>query len=314
MWDDERAQGGPDSAKKAMVVVVTGAAGFLGKRVVRQLSDAGHAVLALVHRQPAERLWGPGVEVVSGDVTDPASLVGAFEHAQAAVHLAAVLVERGRQTFARVNVEGTRNVVAAAEAAGVQHLVHMSVVDAQPNRRYRYLQSRWEGEQAVQASTVPWTIVRAALLFGEGDAFFSVLARAMRLPSPVFPIIGDGSARFHPFAADEMARCIVTLMSSEGARRFYNLGGPDILTYEQMVDTLTAVIGLRRWKVHVPIPLVWPGAWVMERLLAHPLLTVEQLRLLEVDSVGELGLVEREFGFKPTPLREGLVYLQKKAE
>jgi len=80
-----------------------------------------------------------------------------------------------------------------------------------------------------------------------------------------------------------------------------------------LVGIVSAVIGVRRWKVHVPVPLVWPAAWMMERLLARPLITMEQLRLLEVDSVAELGLVERAFGFHPTSLRDGLAYLQKRA-
>ena len=298
-----------------MRVAVTGATGFLGRRLVRQLADAGQAALALAHRRPAGGLWPAHVETLQADVTDPSSLARAFEGAEAVVHLAAVLVERGRQTFARVNAEGTSNVVAAAEAAGVRQLVHVSVVNAHENPRYRYLRSRWEGEQAVQAGRVPWTIARASLLFGEGDEFFSVLARMMRLPSPVFPVIGDGGARFHPFAADEFARCLVAIVENPAAApaRVCDLGGPEVLTYDEIVDIVSAVIGVRRWKVHVPVPLVWPAAWMMERLLARPLITVEQLRLLEVDSVAELGLVERAFGFHPTSLRDGLAYLQKRA-
>src|SRR3990170_4102173 len=86
---------------------------------------------------------------------------------------------------------------------------------------------------------------------------------------------------------------------------------PEVLTYNEIVDTIRTIIGVRRWKIHVPVPLVWPAAWMMERLLARPLITVEQLRLLEGDSVGEVGLVERAFGFHPTSLRDGLAYLQR---
>lgn len=298
-----------------MRVAVTGATGFLGRRLVRQLAEAGHTVVALEHSQRAGGLLSAHVETLQADVTDPSSLARAFEGADAVVHLAAVLVERGGQTFERINAEGTSNVVAAAEAAGVRQLVHVSVVNAHANPRYRYLRSRWEGERAVQAGGVPWTIARASLLFGEGDEFFSVLARIMRLPSPVFPVIGDGRARFHPFAVDEFARCLVTIAENSAAAlgRVYDLGGPEVVTYDKIVDTVGAAIGVRRWKVHVPVPLVWPAAWMMGRLLARPLITVEQLRLLEVDSVGEVGLVEGAFGFSPTSLRDGLAYLQKRA-
>ncbi len=297
-----------------MRVAVTGATGFLGRRLVRQLVEAGHTVVVLTHRRPADGLWAAPLETLKADVTDPGSLARAFERADAVVHLAAVLLERGGQTFERVNAQGTSNVVAAAETAGVRQLVHISVVNAHENPEYRYLWSRWEGEQAVRAGGAPWTIARASLLFGQGDEFFSVLGRMMRLPSPVFPVIGDGGARFHPFAADEFARCLLAIVDDPitAQGRVYDLGGPDVLTYDDIVETIAAVLGLRRWKLHVPVPLVRPAAWMMERLLARPLVTVEQLRLLEVDSVGAVGLVEREFGFSPTSLRDGLAYLRGK--
>jgi NADH dehydrogenase len=297
-----------------MHVLVTGAAGFLGRRVVRRLADTGHDVRALARRQPSPGLFGNDVDVVRGDVTDLASLAHAMQGVTAVVHLATVLIERGWQTYDRVNVQGSRNVLSAAEAARASHFVHMSVVDAQPNPRYRYLLSRWAAEQAVQSARVPWTIVRASLLWGEGDAFFSVFAKYMRLPSPLFPIIGDGKARFHPMSADELAQCIVDVVQKGSAVQggFFDLGGPEVLTYEQMVDTVMSVIGVRRAKVHVPVPLVKPGAWLMERLMPRPLLTPEQLRLLEVDSIGEMGAVERDFGFAPTALQEGLAYLRER--
>jgi nucleoside-diphosphate-sugar epimerase len=124
MWDDEEGSG----SRGHMLVVVTGATGFLGKRVVRRLVDGGHSVRALLHRQQGEGLFPGQVELARGDVTNLSSLAGVFDGANTIVHLAAVLVERGGQTFERVNVQGTRNVIGVAEAAGAAW--HMSVVDA----------------------------------------------------------------------------------------------------------------------------------------------------------------------------------------
>jgi NADH dehydrogenase len=121
------------------------------------------------------------------------------------------------------------------------------------------------------------TMVRARSL--AGDAFFSVLARSIRL-LPRLPIIG--SVAVHPLAADELARCLAAVVDKGIAvnRGLFDLGGPEVLRYEQMVDAVMEVVGVRQWKLHVPVPLVWPAAWAMERVMPKPLLTPEQLRLL----------------------------------
>src|SRR3989304_3985129 len=145
-----------------MRVAVTGATGFLGRRLVRQLADAGQAALALTRRQPAESLWPAHVETLQADVTDPSSLARAFEGAEAVVHLAAVLLERGGQTFERLNAEGTSKVVAAAERGeGRGGGWPWSMARALPESR---------GARAFARRPFPvCTIARASLLFGEGD-------------------------------------------------------------------------------------------------------------------------------------------------
>ncbi|HET9052498.1 MAG TPA: NAD(P)H-binding protein, partial [Candidatus Dormibacteraeota bacterium] len=177
-------------------VAITGGTGFVGLHTAKALLREGHDVRVIARG----RRRGPspeGVEVASGNVTTGRGLAEAMRGCDALVHLVAVIVEKGGQTFEKVNAEGTRNAVEAAGAAGVGHLVHMSAFGVGPNPRYAYLQSKWQGEQHVRAGDTPFTILRSSLMFGPGDGFFTQLTRLVRL-NPVVPIVGDGRALFQP--------------------------------------------------------------------------------------------------------------------
>ena len=168
-----------------MRVAVTGGTGFVGIHTVRALKDAGHEVV-IVARGTTRRPKGERVTFVQADITNAPKLAEAFAGCDAVVHLVAIIQQRGRQTFDRVNREGTERVVAAAKEAKVGHFVHQGALGADPDPRYPYLMSKWLAEQAVRASGVPYTGLRPGLIFGPGDGFFT-LAHADDADQPGHP-------------------------------------------------------------------------------------------------------------------------------
>ena len=296
------------------MLLVTGATGFLGRRVVQALHRAGHSpVRCLLHRSPRAGDASPvdGVEFVHGGVQDPESLAAAMVGVDAVVHLVGIIRERPPSTtFAGVNHVGTRNVAEAAKAAGVKHVVYVSALGARDDARFPYARSKWLGEQEVIGSGVPYTILRPSILFGEGDEFFNTLAALVKM-LPVVPVAGSGANRFQPIAADDVARCVATSVLQEAHYgRVAEIGGPRQYTYRELLRVIATTLGVRRLRVHVPVPCMRIAAAVMERVLPRPPVTREQLRYLDLDSVADEDSVEREFGFAPQPLEEGLGYIR----
>lgn len=292
------------------MILVTGATGFVGRHLVRTLVSAGHPVRAMVHTPSrAGALPTDGVETIQGDVLTPGSLDEAMAGAHAVVHLVAVIRERGRLTFQRVNYEGTRNVLAAASSAGVARFVHASDIGATSDPSYPYLYSRWMAEQEVARGVIPYTIVRFSFVFGPGDEFINRIAALIKL-SPIVPLVGNGLSRFQPIAVEDAARCLASALEREDAvGKTIEAGGPDHYTYEVLVDLVAETLGARIVKVDAPAPLMGALAAVGEAFMARPPATREQLKMLTLDSVAELDSVRRAFGFEPRPLKGNIGYI-----
>ena len=291
-----------------MRVAVTGGTGFVGIHTVRALKDAGHEVV-IVARGTTRRPKGDRVTFVQADLTSAPKLADAFAGCDAVVHLVAIIQERGRQTFDRVNREGTERVIEAAKQAGLGHLVHQSALGADPDPRYPYLLSKWQAEQAVHASGVPFTALRPGLIFGPGDGFFTLLARMMRL-NPVIPVAGDGRTLFQPISVGDVTRCIVLALERGPAHRVYEIGGPALMSYEEIVITIKTALGLHRKIVHVPVPMMMAPAFLMEKVLRHPPVTRDQLKMLGRNNVTRVDSVRVEFGFDAESFSDNCDYLQ----
>jgi NADH dehydrogenase len=289
-------------------VAVTGGTGFVGIHTVRALKDAGHEVV-IVARGTTRRPKGDRVTFVQADLTSAPKLADAFAGCDAVVHLVAIIQERGRQTFDRVNREGTERVIEAAKQAGLGHLVHQSALGADPDPRYPYLLSKWQAEQAVHASGVPFTALRPGLIFGPGDGFFTLLARMMRL-NPVIPVAGDGRTLFQPISVGDVTRCIVLALERGPAHRVYEIGGPALMSYEEIVITIKTALGLHRKIVHVPVPMMMAPAFLMEKVLRHPPVTRDQLKMLGRNNVTRVDSVRVEFGFDAESFSDNCDYLQ----
>lgn len=295
-----------------MRVAVTGGTGFVGGHTVRALVAEGHEVVVIARgtRRPRR----DGVTVVQADVAhDGAGLAAALAGCDAVINLVAIIREKGRQTFDAVNRQGTENVAAAALQAGVKHLVHQSALTADPDPRYPYLATKWEGEQAARGSGVPYTVLRPSLIFGPGDGFFTLLARLIRLSllgGLIVPIPADGAALFQPIDIDDVTRCMLVALERGPSHAVHEIGGPEHLTYEEIVLTVKRALGAHRKLVHVPVRMILPPAFIMEHVMRNPLVTVGQLRMLDKDNITLLDSVPKQFGFRPQRFADNADYLQ----
>jgi uncharacterized protein YbjT (DUF2867 family) len=287
-------------------VLVTGATGYVGKRLVLQLLEAGIPVRALV-RDPSRASLPAAVTVARGDVTDAASLAEAVAGVSTVVNLAAVTADRKPPPggYDAVNAVGTAHLAAAAAAAGVGGFVHMGGIDNGTTEPGPYLRGRRAGEAAVRESGVPFAILQPSIMFGGKDsAFCSTLAGLMKV-APVLPVPGDGTLILQMVWVEDVARCLVELVRDEQKRgAAYPVGGPDHLRYDEVLDLIGEAIGKKRVrKLHLPVGLVRVQARLMQ-VLPRPPLTPVALELFESDNSTSLDAIEREFGFKPRSMRE----------
>ena len=291
-----------------MRVAVTGGTGFVGLHTVRALKDAGHEVV-VVARGTVRQPKGERVTFVRADVTDAPKLAEVFTGCDAVVHLVAVIREKGRQTFDRVNRESTVRVAEAVKEARVGHLVYQSALGADPDPRFPYLVSKWSAEQAVRESGVPYTMLRPGLIFGPGDGFFTLLTRMMRI-EPVIPIAGNGRTLFQPIAVQDVTRCIVLAIERGPSGRVHEIGGPDQMTYDEIILTIKAELGLHRKLAHVPVPMMMPLAFMMEKVLPNPPVTRDQLRMLSRNNITRVDSVRVAFGFDAMSFADNCDYLR----
>jgi uncharacterized protein YbjT (DUF2867 family) len=294
-------------------IAITGGTGFVGSHLTALLSEAGHELVLISQGSRVRRATRPNVRLARADVVSGDGLAETFEGCDAAVHLVAIIVERGRQTFDAVNRQGTANVANAAREASVGHLVHLSAVGADPDPRFPYLKSKWEGEQALRMSGVPFTILRSSLIFGPGDGFFTKLTKLVRRTPPMapLPIAGDGRTLFQPIAVQDVARCIAMALAGGPRGHVVSIGGPDVLSYEQIIDIIKGeVVSLPRINVHVPVPAIKPMATVMATIFRDPLVTPSQLDLLGRNNVTTPEAVPTAFGFAPRRFAEHCAYLR----
>ncbi len=282
-----------------MKVLVTGGSGFVGRHLVPLLQREGFEVVALArHEAGAPRSAG----FVRGDVTDAPSLGRAMDGIEAVVHLVAIITERGPQTFDRVNVGGTRNLLEAMRVQDVPRIVHLSALGAGPDERFPYLRSKWRGEEAVRASDRSFTILRPSVVHGEGAGFFRPIVWSLRW-APVYPMVAGGRTRFSPMWIEDLARCVAASLRGEQTGTTLDIGGPEVLLFSDIVRLVMDTLGKRRKIVPTPVWAARPFAAV-QGLRRDPLVTNQQLDMVVLDNACAPDAVSRTFGFQPQRMRD----------
>jgi uncharacterized protein YbjT (DUF2867 family) len=290
-------------------VTVFGGTGFLGRRVVRHLGETGDTV-RIASRHPS-RTEGSAEQIVA-DVHDRRSVEAAVAGADGVVNTVSLYVEHGRETFWSVHVEAAAQVARAARRAGVKRLVHLSGISASASSASRYIRSRGEGEEAVQAAFPGAVIIRPAVMFARDDDFLTTILRLLRR-LPVYPLFGDGRTRLQPVYVEDVAAAIVQVLRlSETLNRIYELAGPRVYSYTELLQTIAREAGLRPILMRIPFA-AWYALASFAEVLPRPPLTRNQVELMQVDTTASNRPGFRELGISPRSLEEELQAMLKQS-
>lgn len=288
-------------------VTVFGGSGFIGRHIVRRLAQRGLRVRAAVRRPELADFLRPMGDVgqivpVQANLRYANSVQAAIAGSQAVVNATGIQVSRGRQSFKAVHVEGVRSIALAGKRSGIERLIHISGLgaDADDDDENAFVRSKIEGERVLRETFAGVTILRPSVVFGPEDKFINNMAVAVRL-APFMPAIGGDHTRFQPvYAGDIGAAVLACLDRPETAGQVFELGGPKVYTMRQIAELILESMGREKRIVDVPFSLARLMGLVGQ-FLPNPPLTLDQAKLLEIDSVvrpGRQGFAE--LGLTPT--------------
>ena len=287
------------------MILLTGGTGFVGGHVLKALRASGRPVRCLV-RDPAK--VSLDCELAQGDMTDPASLKRAVEGADAVVHLVAIRQGKPEQ-FERIMSQGTRDLLAAAKEARVGRFVLMSALGTSEESKdlVPYYGAKWQMEQAVESAGIPYVIFRPSFVFERDGGILPTFSKLARL-APVTPITGPGTQKIQPIWADDVGAYFDKAIDLVPAvNRTFELGGPDVVSWNEFWERLKKTRGIRRPSVHIPMGLMRMNALVTERLPGNIPLTRDLLKMLEHgDNVVTNDDAEQVFELPLVPLDEQL--------
>jgi len=290
------------------MILVTGATGFVGRRLVSRLTREANLKARILLRPGTDmsRLPRPlTVHTMVGDVTDAESLLAAMNGVHTIIHLVGT-ESRGRK--ARLNIvdtAGAKAVVDAALAARVGRIIYISRPGADRASAFPVLRAKGEIEDAIRRSGLSFTILRSAVLFGDGDNFSENIA--MMVGSfPVFFVAGDGESVFQPLWVEDLVTCLLmTLESLDTIDSVITLGGPELLSYRRIAMRVMHTMGTRHPIVGLPLLINQAGIWFFDGLFARWPITGHWVEMFSSNQAAELGTVERTFGFRPASFDVG---------
>jgi len=291
------------------MLLLTGATGAVGSRLLPLLLDSGEEVRCLV-REP-RRLGERRVDVQIalgdlGEMSDPHLLRQALRGVDTVIHLAATIRDQPPKRIEELNGLATVRLLRAAERGGVSNFHFFSALDAGAAQRTRFFRAKWLAEQAVYSSPLRTTVFAPSIVYDHSDPWITLLRRFSFLP--VLPVSGDGQAAFQPIWAADVARCVVAALGAPEPRPRYELAGPETLTYDQMSDLVSRAAGRPRPLVHVPLPLIRSSLIVLRSVFGEAVFaTWEEAELMEVSMVSERGPADaRALGVEPRRMSDVL--------
>jgi uncharacterized protein YbjT (DUF2867 family) len=292
---------------KNKLVTVFGGTGFVGRYVVKRLARLGARVIVPTRDTEKALPLKPNgdvgqIVVIAGSIQDDAFVRRAIEGSDAVVNLVGLLAESGKSRFENVQAAFPARLAAMAQAAGVKKFVHVSAIGADEKSASRYAVSKAKGEAAVRAGFPAATILRPSLIIGPEDKFFNLFA-SLALLFPALPLPGGGKTRFQPVYVGDVADAVVAALGYEGAGgKVFELGGPAIFSFKQLMQMMLAQTGLKRCLIPLPFFLMSLKAFFLQ-FLPGKLLTPDQVTLLKKDNVAQdnaPGL--RDLGITPTAI------------
>jgi NADH dehydrogenase len=283
------------------IATVFGGTGFLGRRIVRHLGEQGFTVrIAARHARPAGEETGR--QAISADIHNEASVMEAVAGAYAAVNAVSLYREGGSETFNAVHVKAAERLARQAHQAGVARLIHVSGIGADAQSKSSYIRSRGEGELAAQNAFPNAVIVRPAVMFGPDDAFLTTLVMLLKR-LPVYPMFGQGTARLQPVHVEDVAEAIGRALQPDALyATAYELGGPCVYVYKDLVKLVADRLHKRRILLRMPFP-VWHALAAIAEIVPGAPLSRSQVELMESDTIAGTGKPGFDaLGISPKPL------------
>jgi NADH dehydrogenase len=250
-----------------MKIAITGATGFIGGCLARKLTAEGHEIVPIGRRA--------GI-----DLTDQAKLKDALAGCEAIAHCAGINREIGNQTYQKIHVEGTENVIAAAREAGVRKIVFISFLRARPNCGSAYHESKWAAEELVRHSGMDYTILKPGVIYGRGDHMLDHLSHAF-YTFPIFALVGMKDQKVRPTAVEDLAGILrAVLVEGKLSRQTVAVVGPEELTLRAAVERVAQVAERKPFMFRLPLLFHYGFGWMLERIMKTPLVALAQVRIL----------------------------------
>src|SRR5271156_4838067 len=292
----------------AKTVALAGGSGFIGRAIARRLIAVGGLKVRVLTRNPDKaraQLDLPGVEFVNADIARPASLKDALQGADTivdAIQFDGYPVENPSRglTFERVDYGGTVALIDAAKQAGVKQFIYISGAAADENSTHPAFRAKGRAERAIRESGLAYTIFRPSLVYGPEDKVMNGFARLLKL-SPAFGVPGTGQQKVQPVLVDDLAACVAMAITGKGRNATFDVGGPELMTFDEMIRTLMEVAGRRRLIIHIPEGAMRAGASLLE-MLPTPLLSRDAVTFVTADNATDIKPLVAEFGIQLTPL------------
>ncbi len=296
-----------------MKVFITGATGFVGRAVIRELLRRNHIPIALTRPGSENKLQRSlqgessieNLRIVSGDVLKPETWMRELKEVDAVIHLVGIIREFGRARFDRLHREATQRIVHESELAGARRYVHMSACGVGRLSKSVYMKTKLAGEKIVRASRMNWTIFRPSLIFGSGDGLVTPFVKQFRT-LPVAPLISGGKTVFQPIAVEDVAKIFVNAVEREDLKgRTFEIGGPEAFSFRQIIDEIGAALGKKIIKISIPSSLLVIPAILLQRFRFFPF-GRDQLRMLKSDNRCDDSECKETFDIKQVSLQEGI--------
>jgi uncharacterized protein YbjT (DUF2867 family) len=291
------------------MLLLTGATGSIGSRLLPLLLESGEQVRCLV-REP-RRLGERRVDVQIalgdlGQMSDPYLVRQALRGVDTVIHLAATIRDQPPKRIEELNGLATVRLLRAAERSGVERFHFFSALDAAAAQRTRFFRAKWLAERAVDSSPLRTTVFAPSIVYDHSDPWITLLRRFSFLP--VLPVSGDGRAAFQPIWAADVARCVLGALAAADPQPRYELAGPETLTYDQMSDLVSRIAGRPRPLVHVPLPLIRSSLIALRSVFGEAVFaTWEEAELMEVPMVSERGVADAQaLGVEPRKMSDVL--------
>jgi uncharacterized protein YbjT (DUF2867 family) len=302
----------------AKIVALAGGSGFIGRAIARRLLAGGGITVRVLTRNPEKARAHfdlPGVEFVSADIAQPASLKDALAGVSTivdAIQFDGYPVENPQRglTFERIDYGGALALIDAAKQAGVAQFIYISGAAADENSAHPAFRAKGRAERAIRESGLTYTIFRPSLVYGPQDKVVNGLARALRY-APVFGVPGTGRQKVQPLLVDDFAACVMLAVSGRGRNGTYDIGGPDLMTFDEMMRIIMDASGHRRPLFHIPETIMRTVGGLLEKL-PKPMLSRDAVTFVTADNACDIKPLVDEFGINLTPARVGMAYLAKK--